>query len=533
MAWYDIFRRNRSSADSRERLKTAAGVLEETTTQTHNTYDDNNITFTGELSTYDYEAILRDKQRNIVSLFELADYYVDSDPIVRGIVKGVYAAFSMTDWVLVGTDERIKKKYEDYYRRINLRDRMASIFYQYFKYGNVYIYLQEDGNIITLPVHMTRISNMMLNGEPLLEYNTDAILTSFGEDGLKKYIDDGTLDERLKGYPVEIRDVIKRGEGGWVQLNPDNTFVLQDLKEDWMRYAIPLIAAMLAALKTKAKIAKYEDATLGLAINSFVHVKYGNDKSNDLNLMPNVTELSAVRNIFRQAMGALKTKRGVPLAVTNNYAKAEVIQPDMQGIFDADKYKYSNAEILAAGGISGIIVSGRAEDGSTFASAQVSINTADKRIELARKNFCELMDKINRRVNGDKITRSNADRIPKFTFIPVDLSGNAKFQKACEDLWKQGCLSTKTMLDAFNLDYEQEVTRKKMELADGTYQLMNNNYTPEETKDTETTTTQNAPTEEVKIGRPEIPEDERTSDLGKAYTGKQPKPSNPEGSLGD
>ena len=29
---------------------------------------------------------------------------------------------------------------------------MRSIFLQYFKYGNVFIYLLEDGSIITLPV---------------------------------------------------------------------------------------------------------------------------------------------------------------------------------------------------------------------------------------------------------------------------------------------------------------------------------------------------------------------------------------------
>ena len=53
--------------------------------------------------------------------------------------------------------------------------------------------------------------------------------------------------------------------------------------------------------------------------------------------------------------------------------KATVIQPDTKEMFDDDKYRDVNAEILSAGGISGIIVSGRAEDGSNFASAQVSM----------------------------------------------------------------------------------------------------------------------------------------------------------------
>ena len=44
---------------------------------------------------------------------------------------------------------------------------MRSIFLQYFKYGNVFIYLLEDGSIITLPVHLIRIANVMIGGEPV------------------------------------------------------------------------------------------------------------------------------------------------------------------------------------------------------------------------------------------------------------------------------------------------------------------------------------------------------------------------------
>ena len=44
---------------------------------------------------------------------------------------------------------------------------MRSIFLQYFKYANVYIYLMEDGSLITFPVHLICISNVMIGGEPV------------------------------------------------------------------------------------------------------------------------------------------------------------------------------------------------------------------------------------------------------------------------------------------------------------------------------------------------------------------------------
>ena len=76
------------------------------------TYNDKTITYSGDLASYDYDAILRDKQRNINSLYELADYYVDADPIFRGIINGVYVPFSLSDdFRLVGANEQTKAKY--------------------------------------------------------------------------------------------------------------------------------------------------------------------------------------------------------------------------------------------------------------------------------------------------------------------------------------------------------------------------------------------------------------------------------------
>ena len=110
-----------------------------------------------------------------------------------------------------------------------------------------------------------------------------------------------------------------------------------------------------------------------------------------------------------------------------------MVQPDLNEMFSDDKYRDVNAEILSAGGISGIIVSGRAEDGSNFASAQVSMQTAAMRIQQARDDFCELMNRVNERLNGKhgSITHSAPGNIPQFTFPPVDLTDSQRFQEAC------------------------------------------------------------------------------------------------------
>ena len=390
---------------------------------------------------------------------------------------------------------------------------MRSIFLQYFKYGNVFIYLLEDGSIITLPVHLIRIANVMIGGEPVLEFNCKSVRDDMRQQGTKAqkdFLEDEDLKVRLEGFPPEVADALNKGSD-WVQLNPENTFVLQDVKEDWMRYAVPMVATCLNAFKRKALIAQYESALLNLGAHSFVHVTYGDSKSD---IMPDITALNAVNALFRRAM------TGSALATTNHLCKATVIQPDTREMFDDDKYRDVNAEILSAGGISGIIVSGRAEDGSNFASAQVSMQTAAIRIKQARDNFCELMNKINLRLNGTGrkgVTHSRPDNVPLFTFPPVDLAGSQKFQEVCRQLWEKGVVSTKTMLQTHGYDIEQEKERMKSD--------------PPRESEEKPGNTDRSDSRQAKRGRPTMDDTERSSDPAHSKSGAQPKPSNPEGSL--
>ena len=126
-----------------------------------------------------------------------------------------YVPFSLSDdFRLVGANEQTKAKYLEYYDRIHLKDRMRSIFYQYYKYGNVFCYLMEDGNIITLPVHLVRIANVMIGGEPVLEFNCKSVRDDMRQQGVKAqkdFLEDEDLKVRLEGFPKEVSDAINKG----------------------------------------------------------------------------------------------------------------------------------------------------------------------------------------------------------------------------------------------------------------------------------------------------------------------------------
>lgn len=491
----------------------------------YQSYNNQNITFSGELAGYNYDSILRDKQNNIVSLYQLSDYYTDADPLVRGIIKHVYVPYTLgSSWFLTGATEKTRKIYDEFYKQIRLREKLSSIILEYWKYANVFVYIHH-GVPITLPVTKCKIGNVSFNGEPIVDFDCQSVYNEWrtkNYDVKENWIKDNHIEEYFKGYPEEVQKALNKGEQ-YAQLNPKYTKVLQAEKEGWQRYAIPFIAACLPALAKKELINKYEIAQINLGIHSFVHVKYGDEKKG-YDMLPDINQLRETRNIFSRAMN------NFPLAVTNQLAKAEVVQPDLDNLFQFDKYRDTNNDILAAGGISGLLVAGLSVDGSTFASAQVSMQTAASRIEACRDEICELMNKINVCIqeelgNGHAY---NVSQVPEFEFMPLDMAGKKALREACKELWQQGLVSTQTMLTTQGYSLEREKAQREKEASDGTDEVL----VP---RDVTNSQNASAPEEQSdnKVGRPKLDDDERNSDPDAAQRGKQPKPSNPDGSMGD
>lgn len=483
--------------------------------ETLSAYDNSNITYSSELSSVSYDDILRDKQNNIDTLYRLADYYTDADAIVHGIIKGVYVPFSATDWFLTGNNQKTISIFEDYYKSIRMDEHIADFFTQYYKYGNVYVYIWK-GNIMTLPPHKCKIGNTSISGTPVVDFNVQDISTEFRQRTYsvleQKGLDDDQLEKILEGYPPEIAEAVQKN-AQYAQLDPNNVFVLQANKEGWTRYAVPWIACALPALAKKELIGKYETALLNLGQRSFIHVTYG-DNTKGREMYPDRAQLNATKNIFSSAMN------GKPLAVTNHLAKATVVQANLSDLYQFPMYDQVNADILAAGGIAGIIVNGRSEDGSTFASAQVSMQAAAARIEAARREVEDLMKKVNIRLAEDiKLTHvNNMKNIPEFHFMPMDMSGKKALLEACQTLWDKGLVSTKTYMNAMGYSLENERAQREAEASDGTDAVM----TP---RDQTASAQPQASSSSAKktVGRPKMTDDERNSDPENAIRSKQAK----------
>ena len=485
------------------------------------TYADKDITFTGDLKNYDYSRILRQKQSSIYDIYQLSDYFLDAEELYGSALKMVYVPFSLTDgWFLTGGSEKVRAKYYEWLDKIHFAEKLESWFLQYYMFANVFFSIQEDGDVVSLPPNLTRISNVMLNGNPLVEFNARSVkqdLKKQGQKAWKKFIDDEELNVRLQGYPVEVTEALKRN-AEWVQLDAKRTLVWQGTKPEWQRYAIPMVVMCLKPFAKKALISAWEDSQLQLGIAGFVHAAVGAPK--DSQIVVDRPILSAVQDITRQAMRA---EGG--LATTQDTVTYEVITPKLDYLFEDDKYKGPNVEILGALGINDTVSSG-SDTSVSFGSSQISTKMVSLRITQARRSFCDLMNRILRVVNGADfgLPRSNESKMPRFGMPIADLTQVAAFQSACKQLWDSGILSNKTLLDNYGIDVETEFEQKKKEIAAG----QNEVFLKPGVKQTETNNTNTD--SDNPVGRPTLDDSERQSDPGNSETGRAPKPSNEGGS---
>jgi hypothetical protein len=422
-------------------------------------YDNKDLTFRGEIKNYNYDNLLKNKQANIIKFMELADYYVDADELVKGIIKGVLVPFSLScSWKFRGATERTKKKYKEHYNDIGFLDIARNIFFELYTYAQCYVYFMPGGRLITLPPHRVRIADFMAGNEPVLEFNVQELNSKkySGMSGTVKEDYIKSLSVKYSGYPPEIKEALESGNSNaWIQLNPENVFVLQETKPMWSKYAIPFISSCLKPLAKKALISYYEDVQLNLGCKGFLHVRYGDEKGQE---KVNQPQLDATAVVFKNAL------TNFPLAVTNWKVQAEFLSVDNKNsLFDKSKYSEVNSAILSAGGISSLVVSGQGDGNSSFAQATISVAVTSQRIKQNQNNFEEMMRKFNRKLAEMPGWRVGNEKIPEFKFNEIDLTNDGKFLDACFKLYQQGIIGVESLHENYGFDHEQELERKKKE----------------------------------------------------------------------
>lgn len=253
--------------------------------------------------------------------------------------------------------------------------------------------------------------------------------------------------------PSEMKSKITqyKGAGGGymaeVALDQRDLSVVQDYKFDWFDWAIPFVYPAITPLYFKQCLRKMEARACESVINSIFLFKLGNLEKG----MP------AEEEHFERLADMLQQPGQVQNIIWNEAIEAEVIQPDINQIFDAKKHVSADKDIMMALGIPEVMLGGA---GGSYTNSFVALQTVLERLESAR-------DLLEAWMLGEmeiiaKVMKFR--RLPTIKWDNSSLKDENAIRTLFLNLFDRGIISRDTLLREFDTDFETEKSKQEEEV---------------------------------------------------------------------
>lgn len=217
-------------------------------------------------------------------------------------------------------------------------------------------------------------------------------------------------------------------------------------KWDWFDWAVPFCYPALRALQFKDCLRNMEMKACQSVINSITLFKLGDIEKG----MP------AEDEHFERLADMLQQPGQTLNILWNEAIEADVIQPDVAGIFNTDKHDSADKDILTALGIPEVLVGGK---GGNFSNSYVAVATVLERLESYRT-------KVHTWLMGElKIISDAMDfkKMPTVRFGRTSLKDEKGYQAFLTGMYDRGILSADSLLEEANTTAEIEASKMKEE----------------------------------------------------------------------
>lgn len=265
----------------------------------------------------------------------------------------------------------------------------------------------------------------------------------------KFYEDLGVTQVNL---PNDFKGQLQKYEGtnpGYVseiQLDKERLAIIQDKKFDYWDWSVPLVWPALKALSFKDILMSMDVRVATSVINTVTLWKLGDEKNNTY---PEEEAFERLADMLQQPGQALNL-------IWNKDISAEVIQANVNGLFDNKKYETAERDILRALGISEVMVGG---EGGNFSNSYISVATVLEKLRSARQRLeYWLMREL--KIIADAM---GFRKLPKIKWGRSNLTDIKAEQALVIQLIDRGIMSAETALKYFNEDISIEVERLKRE----------------------------------------------------------------------
>jgi hypothetical protein len=255
--------------------------------------------------------------------------------------------------------------------------------------------------------------------------------------------------------PSEMKSKLQKYEGiggGYmaeIKLDKRDLSVVQDYKFDWFDWAIPFVYPAITPLYFKQCLRKMEARACESVINSIFLFKLGNLEKG----MP------AEDEHFERLADMLQQPGQVQNIIWNEAIEAEVVQPDINQIFDAKKHVSADKDIMMALGIPEVMLGGA---GGSYSNSFVALQTVLERLESARDLFEVWM--LGEMEIIAKVMKFR--RMPTIKWDNSSLKDENAIRTLYLNLFDRGILSRDSLLREFDTDFDTELGKQEEETED-------------------------------------------------------------------
>jgi hypothetical protein len=237
------------------------------------------------------------------------------------------------------------------------------------------------------------------------------------------------------------------GYSAEVKLSKEELSIIQAPgKWDWFDWAVPFCFPALQALAFKDCLRNMELRAAHSVINSVTLYKLGNIEKGMPAEDEHFERLADMLQMPGQALNILWTEA----------IEAEVIQPDVKGLFDIGKHESANQDILTALGVPEVLLGGK---GGNFSNSYIAVATVLEKLESYRM-------KVNDWLMGEMKIIADAmgfQKLPTVRFGRTSLKDEKAYQTFLLGLYDRGICSANTLLEEIDSSAEIQASQMKEE----------------------------------------------------------------------
>lgn len=397
--------------------------------------------------------------------YQWARHFYENEPKVASAID-FYSSFPMSDWEHECKDARVKLHFDRLKKRIMLPKWCRLISHETHLLGDCFPFQEiycpichgagmigdelcehEGGTvkrILILNPDFVDVHTSPLSPHPLIFLRPDEELIAM-------------VQRKVPGYEVLSPEVIRRVSSGQpIQLDSANVSHLKYGENGYSKYGIGMVKRLFPVLSYKTKLMVAQWIVAERLIVPIKIVKVGSDER-----PAGPADIAAV-----QAQLADTANDPNLTIVTHHAFEFEWVGASGSVLTLSNELELINQEILDGMMINNALLNG---EGPTFASASVGIEAMIQRLSTFRNYISEWIEefiylpeaKRQGFIDTNPETGEEEYLVPKIKWNSMHLRDQQQYRTFIIQLYEKGLVSAQTVLEAFEIDADQEIERKR------------------------------------------------------------------------